>query len=531
MMRSLSLLVVVVAAGAAAAQQAPAPDNDPARTFFAEGAVVRVRITLAAAERQKLREKAREYVTATLAIDGTSFPGVGIKLKGAAGSFREIDDRPGFTVNLGKFGKDARFHGLRRFHLNNGVQDDTRLCEWLGCEVFAAAGLPSARAAHAHLWLDDKDLGIYVLREGYDKQFLMRAFGNTAGNLYDGGFCQDVDAALEKDSGNGPADHSDLQKLCAGCRGVDAGREKLLADLVDVAPFVDFMALELMLGHWDGYTHNMNNFRLWLPTNGRAVFLPHGMDQLLGDADASVLDHPPAIVASALMQQPAFRKRYRDRLKALLPLFDAARWVPRLQQLGDKLQRELKTTDEAGANALGDAVRGLLDRLRDRDRNLEKQVKAPEPKPLALAPGKPMRLDKWKPAAETDHIELVQRPMLGVGALQVQCTKHGDEPRHGSWRLHVLLPKGRYQLRGTARCEKLEAPPKDNDGSAHGGVCLRADGAFSERLSGDRAWQALVCEFEVGEFQRNVELACDVRAIAGKAGFRIDSLQLVRLPD
>jgi hypothetical protein len=38
-------------------------------------------------------------------------------------------------------------------------------------------------------------------------------------------------------------------------------------------------------------------------------------------------------------------------------------------------------------------------------------------------------------------------------------------------------------------------------------------------------------EFEVGEFQANVELACDVQGFTGKAWFRLDSLQLVRLPD
>lgn len=527
MIRTLLLLSL----GALTAQQPPPAAADPARAFFQKGAVVRIHITLEPAERQKLREKAREYATAALRIDQAEFPGVGIKLKGAAGSFREIDDRPGFTVHLGRFGGAARFTGLQRFHLNNGAQDDTRLCEWIGHDVFAAAGLPAPRVAHAHVWLDGVDLGLYVLREAFDRQFLQRTFGNAAGNLYDGGFCHDVDEPLEKDSGDGPDDRADLTRLCEACRGVDGKREAELAALVDVEGFVDFMALEAMLHHWDGYSRNMNNFRLWLPTGGRAVFLPHGMDQLLQDADYSVLDHPPAIVASAVMQQPAFRKRYRERLKALLPLLAPNRLVPRVQQLADTLQKELRTTDEAGARAHADAVRGLVARIQDRYRNLEKQVKAPEPRPLQLAIDKPLALKNWNPAAETDRVELARRAFQGAMALHVQCLDRGDTARHGVWRVHVLLGKGRYQLRGTARCEDIAALPKDQDGHEQGGVRLRVDGNTSARLTGDHNWQALTCDFEVGEFQRNVELACDVQAFAGKAWFRTDSLVLVRLPD
>lgn len=517
--------------GVLTAQRPPAADADPARAFFEKGHVVRVHLTLEPAARQQLREKAREYAPATLRIDDQVFTGVGVKLKGAAGSFREIDDHPGFTVHLGKFGGEGRLAGLQRFHLNNGAQDDTRLCEWLGHEVFTGAGHPAPRVGHAHLWLDGKDHGIYVLREGFDKQFLRRVFGGTAGNLYDGGFCQDVDAALEKDSGDGPDDHADLQALCEACRGVDEKRAAALAERIDIDAFVDFMALEAMLHHWDGYSRNMNNFRLWLPQGGRATFLPHGMDQLLQDADYAVLDHPPAIVASAVMQQPAFRKRYRERLKALLPQLAPARLGPRLQAVAEKLQKELRTTDEDGARAHADAVRGLLDRLAARYRSLETQVKAPEPKPLQLAVGKPLPLKTWHPAAETDGLELARKAFAGAMALHVHCGPRGDEPRHGLWRTHVLLGKGRYQLRGTVRCEDVEPPPKDQDGNEHGGVRLRVDGSVSERLAGDRNWQALTCDFEVGEFQRNVELACEVRAFLGKAWFRGDSLALVRLPE
>ncbi len=511
------------------AQKAPEPDRDPARSFFARGEVVSVRIQLQPSEREKLRHKAREYVPAELRIGDEVFAQVGVKLKGAAGSFREIDDRPGFTVHLGKFGGEARFHGLTRFHLNNGAQDDSRLCEWLGHEVFTAAGHPAPRVAHARVWLDGKDHGLYVLRESFDKQFLVRVFGNDSGNLYDGGFCQDVEANLEKDSGEGPDDHSDLHALRDLCRGVDANRGEALAAAIDMPAFIDFLLLESMLGHWDGYSRNANNYRLWMPTQGKATFLPHGMDQLLGDNDYSVLDHPPAIVASATLQVPSLRKRYRDRMKALLPHFQPARLVPKLEAMAAKLQKELRAGD-GDVQAHAEAVRSLIDRVRARHESLEKQSRAPEPKALQLAIGKSLALKTWNPAAETDGIELAKRGFQGIPSLHARCT-HGDGVRHALFRTHLLLGKGRYRLRGIARCDDLVQPPKDGEGNEHGGVRLRVDGNHSERLSGDRNWQPLECDFEVGEFQRSVELACEVKALGGQGWFRADSLQLVRLPD
>lgn len=516
-------LTLLLCASAAVAQK-PKADADPAHDLFARPGVVQVRITLDDAARQHLREKPREYATARLQLGEQQFAAVGVKLKGAAGSFREFDDGPGFTVHLGKFGGEARFHGLLRFHLNNGAQDDSRLSEWLGHEMFQAAGHPAPRVTHARVRVDDRDLGVYVLREAFDRQFLQRCFGDVHGNLYDGGFCQDIDADLEKDSGDGPDDRADLRALCELCRGVDADRAAALAEAVDLTRFLDFAALEAMLGHWDGYCQNRNNFRLWLPTGAGAVFLPHGMDQLLGDSEAAVLDHPPAFVASAVMQVPALRKRYRERLRALLPLFAPARVQARFDAVVRALEKEYATLDAERRRQHLDAARDLMQRLQDRHRALEKLVRGPEPKPQALAVGKSLQLRTWHPAAETEGVELGKKDYRGVATLMLACTGGGDSARHAAFRCNLLLAHGRYQLRAVARCEGVRADDEH-------GMALRVDDAASELGRGDHNWRPLRCDFAVGEFQRNVELRLDLEATAGKAWFRFDSLQLVRLPD
>ncbi len=71
----------------------------------------------------------RPKVIAVLKEGGQVYPDVSIHLKGAAGSFRSIDDRPALTLNFDKTDEEQRFHGLKKIHLNNSVQDPTYLNE------------------------------------------------------------------------------------------------------------------------------------------------------------------------------------------------------------------------------------------------------------------------------------------------------------------------------------------------------------------------------------------------------------------
>src|SRR3989442_7030369 len=65
----------------------------------------------------------RVPVPATVREGTLVYTNVALHLKGAAGSFRPVDDKPGFTLNFDKLAKGQRFHGLEKISLNNSVQD------------------------------------------------------------------------------------------------------------------------------------------------------------------------------------------------------------------------------------------------------------------------------------------------------------------------------------------------------------------------------------------------------------------------
>src|SRR5207247_1862885 len=69
------------------------------------------------------RQQDRPVVKATVREGAIVYTNVAIHLKGAAGSFRPVDQGPCLTLNFDKFTPGQSFHGLHKLSLNNSVQD------------------------------------------------------------------------------------------------------------------------------------------------------------------------------------------------------------------------------------------------------------------------------------------------------------------------------------------------------------------------------------------------------------------------
>lgn len=503
------------------------PSRDGSDEYFAKGEVHTLRLVLDEAAQGALRDSPREYVPFELWVDGKRFAaGAGVKLKGAAGSFQNWDERPALTLKLDKFDGKERFHGLEKFHLNNSVQDESLLCEWLGSEIFRGQNYPATRVQHALVELNERKLGMYVLKEGFDKRFLARWFDTTEGNLYDGGFCQDLDAELELDSGKGPKDRSDLAAIAQACHNPDmVQRWSALELLIDLPRLTRFMALEQMLAHWDGYTTNSNNYRLYFVPGGKAVFLPHGMDQLFGDPWGTVLDMPAPLVSSSVMKKPEWRKLYRKEIRELLPAFDQRSLLRRVEPVQARIQAALRRHDKELAQAQADRYRELFERVGDRHRHLSEESKAPEPKPLQFKPGFAVKLRQWRAHSEVEDAAIEEQTQ---DRAQWMVVRTGASGRCiAGWRRGVLLERGKYKLEALVKTEKVE--PLAEEGAPSKGAALRISGEPSERSLSGTGTRLLTFEFEVSEAARDVELVIELRAARGEARIRMDSIQLTRL--
>lgn len=321
----MAWLGFVVGSGAGRTAEAPArmpayapkPALVPGGEIFDQPTVLDFQIQLGRTNLDALRENAREYTAAVVTVNGQTFTNVALKLKGAAGSFRPVDDRPAMTLHFSKWVPGRRLFGLRRLHLNNSVQDGTYMNEYLGSELFRAAGVPTPRVAWATVRFNDRPLGLYVLKEAFETEFLRVFFGSANGNLYDGGFVRDIDQDLDRESGKGPADRSDLGKLVKAAQVQDpTERWERLKEVLDVDHFATYAALSVMLVDWDGYPLNRNNYRIYFrPSDGRAVFLPHGMDQLFQRSYLELDAGWSGLVAWNLFGTPEGQKLYEARCR------------------------------------------------------------------------------------------------------------------------------------------------------------------------------------------------------------------------
>lgn len=507
-----------------AAQRAAQADE-----FFSKGQIPQLRIRVTEEELGKLRGNNRAYVKCTVVEEGgATYQEVGLKLKGAAGSFRDWNDRPALTLNSNKFSNRQSFHGLDKFHLNNSVQDGTYCNEWLCESICRSAGLPAARVSHARVWLNDRDVGLYVLKEGFDRSMLKRSFKNPDGNLYDGGFIQDIDANLERDEGKGPEDRSDLKELVAACRLPDeTARFKRVGELLDVEMFITFAAIEAMACHWDGYIFNRNNYRIYFdPQDHKARFLPHGMDQMFGDIGAGVFHHPGAMVASTVMSNRAWRTRYRERVRELLPEFSPERLHPRLDLLQKRVQPVLAGINAQQGREFEDRVRGVKERVKARYENLRQQIANDDPLPPKFDGNGNLYLAEWTPMMETgDTVN---------GEVDLPGNKKGYLLRCGpggrcvaSWRRKIRLEKGKYEFHAMVQTEDVAAIADDRGA----GAGLRISGATRMNgVQGTQGWTPVVYEISVDEKEREVVLVAELRCTKGQAWFDRASLRIQRKP-
>lgn len=349
--------------------------------FFNSGAVVHLAIDLGPKELDALRREPRKYVKATLKEgDKIVFKDIGVHIKGAAGSFRGIDDKPGLTLNMNKFTDDAQlFHGMDKFHLANSVQDPSYLSELICGELFRAAGVPASRVSHAVVTINGKRRGFYYLKEGYDKYFRRTYFKNADGNFYDGGFLRELDQPLQLLSGKDDVkNHADLKALVAAANENDpAIRFKKMEKLLEMDSFVAYLAIEVFTWDWDGYPMNRNNYRLHHdPVRNKITFIPSGMDQMFGNPGGPILPGFQGLIARRLVETPEGKKLYFDKMAELnKTVFQPEKLVKRLDELQARLQPVLASIDAGAGRDFPNQVNRLKQGIIQRSKSIDEQLK------------------------------------------------------------------------------------------------------------------------------------------------------------
>jgi len=501
-------------------------DAQQMEALFTNGAVLQLRIEMTTANMAALRQQPHKYVAATVREGENVYSNVTVHLKGSAGSFRPIDDKPGLTLHFHSEG-GALFHGLKKFHLNNSVQDPSYVSELLCSGLFREAGVPAPRAAHALVELNGRKLGLFVLLESVEKQFLSRYFQHPHGNVYGEPGHSDISDPIPRMSGDGPLDRAELKALTAAVQEPDVARRvERMNQTLDVERFLSFMAMEVMLNHWDGYTFAKHNYRVYQDiTASRVVFIPHDLDQVIRDPYGAIAPGVSGLVSQAILNTPELRRRYLARFGTLFTnIFVLPRLIERVDQAVARIRPAVKAYDENLAREVENRAADLKHRFASRAEFLTKQLDVPAPESLQYKDNI-AKLNGWRSSINTENAwQKRLKDATGKASLWISVT--GAQTRV-SWRKRVKLEPGHYSFEGLARCAGVVPIGVARKGEGAG---LRISGTKEPRankLVGDSEWQKLTYEFDAPP-EQEVELVCELCASKGEVWFDADSLQLVR---
>ncbi|MBQ5319565.1 MAG: CotH kinase family protein [Oscillospiraceae bacterium] len=131
--------------------------------------------------------QSEEYSDCTVVIDGEAYKNVGIRGKGntSLSTVSSMDsDRYSFKVEFDQYDKNKSYHGLDKLSLNNVIQDDTYMKDYLTYQMMNEFGASAPLCSFAYITVNGEDWGLYLAVEGVEDSFLQRNFGNDYGNLY-----------------------------------------------------------------------------------------------------------------------------------------------------------------------------------------------------------------------------------------------------------------------------------------------------------------------------------------------------------
>ena len=334
----LALLLVGCGEGTLSAETPPAATPDPGADLYDLDRVLEIEITLDPADAAALAAETNDLFSllegadcmdSPWTADFTWFPGdvrvdgvlvedVGVRKKGLIGSLSS--SRPSLKIKFDKYVPDQRLHGVERLTLNNSLSDPSLVRQCLGYQLFAAAGLPSPRCSFAHVTANGNDLGVYVNVEPVKRAFLKEQFaGDDGGDLYEGTLSDFRPGWMDTFEPDTSATDPDRGPVHAVTDALQAEDLDALRDALDLDAFHRFWAMEVLIGHWDGYAGNRNNYFVYRPERADALqFVPWGIDGILRDPQAGGPTFARSALPHWLWGQPEQRALQADTLRALI---------------------------------------------------------------------------------------------------------------------------------------------------------------------------------------------------------------------
>lgn len=205
-----------------------------------------------------------------------------------------------FKVSFNSF-ESRKWQGFEKLNLN-GQQNDVSLLRTKLCwEMMREAGLPAARTSYIALYINEEYKGLYLNTEHIDENFAATYFDNQGdGDLYKCLYPANLQY-LGSDPNNYKLEvfgrrvyqlktntwldnYSTIRNFIS-LIDEDFNENEIceISESFNVDRYIQYLALEILQGHWDGYVFNNNNFYLYFNDATQTMeWIPYDLDNTLG---------------------------------------------------------------------------------------------------------------------------------------------------------------------------------------------------------------------------------------------------------
>ena len=361
-------------------------EADPAHAgdrVFDDSRIHTIQIELGAADWQAIIDAADAYenvnakfpyAPARVAFDGEELAGdIGVRLKGHISI--ELTEGHSFPLKLDfdRYTEDQSLDGLRKLNLNTNFNGPPLpiLRDWLSYESWRQFGVAASRTAFARVRLNDEELGIYVMVEQVDGDFIEREFDAPYGDLYKP---EQQTGSLEyrgddiddyPDIGHKWPKDSDHASLLAALAALDSRSLGEVERAFDVEGVLTYLAGNVVLGSWDSYPYTGHNYYLYEEVPGRFTMLPWDMNGSQEAQGLTICSPVEGLLSGLILQEPGWQGRYLQIVSEFLHGPGSAAW------LQERLDR---ARDLLGPEISEDEVEVLRGEIRARTEALEEAV-------------------------------------------------------------------------------------------------------------------------------------------------------------
>lgn len=128
-----------------------------------------------------------EYAMCNVVIDREAFKNVAIRAKGNT-SLTQVknygNDRYSFKLEFDHYEEGKSYYGLDKLSLNNIIQDNTYMKDFLTYQMMAGFGVNAPLCSYVQINVNGEPWGLYLAVESVEEAFLERNFGREYGELY-----------------------------------------------------------------------------------------------------------------------------------------------------------------------------------------------------------------------------------------------------------------------------------------------------------------------------------------------------------